>query len=123
MAQAIIRALPLYYQGKKFAEVSSGTYDINSGDEAQFGTEGYMGHSDGATVSKIDADVVVPVPGITETVLADMLAKKYVQMGIFADGAFNQHTMRITHASYTWDSKTGAAKGKFTFEGGPPDQT
>lgn len=121
MSQVIIRPFPLYYGTKKIAEVSSGTYDVTPGDEAQIGTDGYLGHSDGATITKIDADCIVPVKGLGVTILADMLAKKYVQVGIFADGKSQQLQMRVTHASYSWDSKTGKASGKFSFEGGSPD--
>lgn len=123
MALPIIRPFPVYYKNKKVAEIASGSYDIAPGDEAQIGTDGYLGHSDGAVLTKIDAEVIVPVKGLGVTILADMLAKKYVSVGIFADGKSHQMDMRITHAGYSWDSKSGKATGKFTFEGGAPDLT
>lgn len=121
MSLPIIRPFPIYYKNKKIAEVNSGTYDIAPGDEAQIGTDGYLGHSDGATITKIDATVIVPVKGLGVTILADVLAKKYVSVGIVADGKSHQMDMRITHLAYDWDSKTGRAQGKVTFEGGAPD--
>lgn len=119
--QTIFRAFPLYYQNKKVAEITSGTYDVAPGDEMQVGAEGIMGYSDGTLVTKIEADCIVPVKGLSVTILSDMLAKKYVSVGLVVDGKSHQLDMRITHASYNWDSKAGTAKGKFTFEGGKPD--
>lgn len=46
-----------------------------------------------------------------------------MSVGIVVDGKSHQMDMRITHANYTWDSKTGKAMGKFSFEGGQPDVT
>ncbi len=121
MAHAIIRAFPLYYKGKKVAEIASGTYDVEPGDEPQYGSEGLLGYSDGTTISTIDTDCIIPVKGMGVTIVSDMLAKKYVSVGIFVDGKSHQMDMRITHASFTWDSKSGKAMGKFKFGGGSPD--
>jgi hypothetical protein len=121
--QAIIRPFPLYYKNKKVAEIASGSYDIAPGDEMQVGAEGVLGYSDGCTVTKIEADCIVPVKGLSVTIMSDMLAKKYVSVGIVVDGKSHQMDMRITHANYTWDSKSGKAMGKFSLEGGTPDVT
>lgn len=121
MARAIIRALPMYFNGKKIAEVSDGTYDIASGDEAHVATEGYMGHSDGATMTKVNANTVIPVAGMTTTVEDALLNKRYVSIGIPVNGKFHQIDMRVVNANYKWDFKTGSCSGSFSFEGGAPE--
>lgn len=121
MARAIIRPLPLYFNGKKIAEVSDGSYDITSNDEAHIATEGYFGHSDGATTSKVNPNCVIPVRGMQTTVIDVLLNKRYVQMGIPVDGKFHQVDMRCVSANYKWDHKNGSMMGSFAFEGGEPD--
>jgi len=59
----IIRALPLYVDSRKIAEVSGGSYEHNSNDELQIATEGYMGHSDGADTCRVQANTITPVKG------------------------------------------------------------
>ena len=117
----IIRALPLYVNGQKIGEVSSGTYDINTNDQAQVGTEGYMGHADGATLTSIKASCVIPVVGMQQVFDSTMASRAYVSVGIPANGKFQKFDARITQASYKWDFKNGNAMGDFTFEGGAPD--
>ena len=68
MARALIRPFPLYANGLKVAEVSGGTYEIASGDEMQIATDGYLGHSDGATTTKVSPSCIIPVKGMKVTV-------------------------------------------------------
>ena len=121
MARQIFRAFPLYVNGKKIAEVSSGTYDVNPNDEAQVGTEGYMGHADGATITRIQATCMIPVVGMQVQFDAIIKARQYVQVGVPINGKFQQVDMRITQANYKWNFKNGQAEGDFTLEGGEPD--
>lgn len=113
----------MYYVGKKVAEIRSGSYEIDSGDEPQIGTDGLLGYSDGTVITKIDTNLIVPVAGVSVTIVSDMLFKKYVSMGMFADGKSHQMTMRILKAKYDWDSQSGHALGAFSFGGGKPDLT
>lgn len=123
MARAIIRALPVYFNGKKIAELSDGTYNIASGDEAHVATEGYMGHSDGATMSKVNCNCVIPVKGMQTTVEDALINKRYVSIGLPVNGKFHQIDMRCITADYKWDFKTGSCTGAFAFEGGGPEIT
>lgn len=123
MAQNIIRPFPLYFRKKKVAEIQTGTYDITPGDEEQIGAEGVLGYSDGATVTKIETDCIVPVRGMKSRIIDALLKKQYAQVGVMVDGQFHQIDMRVTHGTYSWDHKTGRAMGKFTFSGGEPDVT
>lgn len=121
MARAMIRAFPMYLNGKKIAEVSDGTYDIASGDEAHIATEGYMGHSDGAATTKVNPNCIIPVKGMQTTVDDLIINKRYFSIGIPANGKFHQIDMRCVSASYKWDFKSGSATGSFSFEGGAPE--
>lgn len=123
MARGIIRACPLYLNGKKIAEVQDGSYDIASGDEAHIGTEGYYGHSDGSTMCKVNANCIVPVKGMQTTLSDVLLNKRYVSMGIPIDGKFHQIDMRLVNGNYKWDFKSGSCNGAFSFEGGAPELT
>ncbi len=121
MARNIIRAFPLYLNGKKIAEVSDGTYEVMSGDESHVATEGYFGHSDGATLTKCNPNCIIPVKGMQVTVDDLILNKRYFEIGLPVNGKFQQTTMRMVSASYKWDFKSGSATGTFQMEGGPPE--
>lgn len=123
MARGIIRALPMLLDGKKVAEVSDGSYDIESGDEPHIATEGYMGHSDGAVMVSATFNCVIPVKGMQVIVDSLILNKKYVTLGIPVNGKFHQVDGRITSGNYAWDFKSGSCKGTFKFSGGAPDLT
>ena len=121
MAQRVIRNAPIYFKGKKIAEIETASYEINSGDEAQIGTDGYLGHSKGAITSKFDANVIVPVAGLGVTVTDALLRKEDVNIGFFADGKMHQAECRTTTARFDSDSRAGKLTGTFSFEGGKPE--
>jgi hypothetical protein len=121
MANARIRYSPLYFGGQKFAELHTSGTAINSGDEAQYGAEGYLGHSDGAIMTKISGTAIVPVVGTNVDVLSLLKNKSYVGVGQFIGGKWVEVSMRCLSANYDTDRKTGKMEGKFEFEGGEPD--
>lgn len=121
MAQSKFRSFPVYLKGKKIATLAESTYDIESGDEPQFGAEGILGHSDGITTTKIECNVVVPVAGSPVGFLDAILGKQDVEVKIFADGKIQTITGRLTAANYTSNARNGEARGRFTFSGGAPD--
>ena len=123
MARGIIRAAPLYMNGKKIAEVSDGTYDISSNDESHITTDGYAGHSDGAATTKINANTIVPVKGMQTAVDDALVNKRYVSMSILMNGKIHQIDMRLVNGNYKWDFKSGSCAGSFSFEGGAPEIT
>jgi hypothetical protein len=123
MARALIRPAPLYVNGKKFAEIASGTYELNSNDESQVATDGYMGHADGSMTSKVSASAIVPVKGMQVTVDTFLVNKTYVTVGIFQNGKFHQVDMRVVSNSYKWDFKNGQNQCDISFEGGQPEIT
>lgn len=115
------RSAPIYFKGKKIAEIESGDYTIDSGDEPQHGTDGLMGFSKGQITTKVTANVVVPVAGLTTTLEAALLNKDTVTIGVAVGGKLHQIDMNPMTCSYKSDSKAGTLKGTFEFHGGKPD--
>ena len=121
MAKALIRPAPLYYKGKKVAEIREGTYDIESNDQREICAEGYIGHTDGATTSSVQMTLIVPVPGLSIPLLADMLRKAYVKIGLFEDAKLHNLEGRVTKISYSWNFEKGENRCVGSFESGAPD--
>jgi hypothetical protein len=120
MAQPIIRALPLFLQGQKVAEVASSTENRDINAALQYGIDGVVAVSIGADeISGLDFDTVIPVLGMNISI--DSLIGVPIQIGSFRDGRMMLSNGVIKSSSYTSDSKTGEAKGKFTFIGGAPE--
>lgn len=121
MARALIRPAPVFYKGKKVAEIREGTYEIDSNDQREITAEGYIGHSDGATTSSVQMTLVVPVPGISITMLGDMLNKSYVKVGVFEDNKLHNLEGRFVKLAYSWNHEKGENRLVGSFEAGAPD--
>jgi hypothetical protein len=115
-----IRPTAIFINSRKVAEVESNNYDVASGDEAHVGTEGYMGHSDGATMSKLTLNTIVPVLGMEIRVKQLIDNKQYCTVSVIVDGDAEQIEGRFVSRSYSSESKSGSLKGVFNFEGGAP---
>lgn len=123
MSRGIFRAFPMYINGKKVAEIHSGDNDVNNNDEAVVGTDGYAGHADGATMTRIQANAIVPVAGTQIDLDSIRKNRTYVQVDLAVNGKAQTCDMRLVNSKYSWDFKNGRAEGSFTFEGGEPDYT
>jgi hypothetical protein len=123
VANLVIRNAPVFFKSKKIAEIETASYEVNSGDEAQIGTDGYLGHSQGAITTKLDCNVIVPVAGLKTTMMDALLRKLDVNIGAFVDGKLHQFDARCTTARFDSDSRAGKLTGTFTFEGGEPRVT
>jgi hypothetical protein len=121
MSKSLIRPAPVYYRSKKVAEIREGTYEIDSNDQREIAAEGYIGHTDGATTSNIQMTLIVPVPGLSIPMLADMLRKAYVKIGLFEDAKLHNLEGRITKISYSWNHEKGENRCVGSFESGAPD--
>jgi hypothetical protein len=121
MARGVFRAYPMYIGGKKVAEIHSGDNDVNNNDELVIGTDGVLGHADGATVTRITANAVIPVAGTEIDLDSIRKNRQYVQVDLAVNGKAQMCDMRLIAAKYSWDFKNGRADGSFTFEGGEPD--
>ena len=120
---AVFRQAPVFFKGKKIAEIESAKYNIATNREAQIGAEGYMGHSKGPIITKISANCVIPVSGMTSRITTALLTGESVTIGIAVDGQLHQIDMTATTADFDTDTKSGNLKGSFEFEGGQPEVT
>lgn len=112
----------MYFNGKKIAAVARGTYDIMSGAELALGAvDGYLAHMNGWPTIKVVPSVIVPVVGMEAAVENFLFDETTLQLGLPANGRFQQTDVRIVGISYHWDWKTGAVTGDLTFEGGKPE--
>lgn len=121
MGNSRFRSFPLYVKNRKVAEVNGIAYDLESGDELQFGAEGVLGVSEGIPTVKIEADAVIPVQGMSVDLVTIMLSKQNVGIGIRVDGKLHKVDAHLTACNFSSQSRNGEAKGKFTFIGGAPD--
>jgi hypothetical protein len=113
---SIFRPNPLYINSLKVAEVSNSTEDRTVNGSNQYGIEGVLGQSIGADEIKVDFDTVTPVQGMEISI--DDLIGVPVSIGLFRNGRLAITTGVIMTSQYTSDSKTGEAKGKFSYTGG-----
>jgi hypothetical protein len=117
MGQARFRHYPIYIRNRKVAEFNAGAYDMESGDELQYGSEGILGVSDGIINLKLEGDAVIPVSGTSIDFTTIFLGKQYVSVMIRVNGKRHVWVGRLTSMNYNSASKNGEAKGKFTFIG------
>jgi hypothetical protein len=124
MAFVRVRHASMYVAGKKVAEMFSNTYHVGSGDEPQFGDDGFQGMSDGAITTTLDCETIVPVIGTSVDILSLLLNKQDsdINLGLMS-GRLHTVTMRCTEADYKSDAKTGTLTGTFKFFGGVPTLT
>jgi hypothetical protein len=115
-----IRPMAIYINSRKVAEVESSTYEHMSNDEAQIGTEGYVGHSDGAEMTRASFTGIIPVAGMEVRVKEIIKNKEYVTMQFLVDGDVESAEGRITGRNYSSDNRSGKLTGVFNFEGGAP---
>lgn len=112
----IVRAAPIYLNGKKIAEIESGDFEVMDSGEPVVTIEGYQDDSDGAITSTMTCNTILPVAGMTTPIQA---GQRYT-MGIFINGKNYQARMKCRKAKYSTDTKNGTSKGQFEFGGGPP---
>ena len=118
---ATIRSAAVTFKGKKIAEIESADYTIDGGDEPQHATDGLLGFSKGQITTKITANVIVPVAGLSTTLESALLNKQTVTIGWLGGGKLHQIDMNPMTVNYKSDSKSGSLKGTFEFHGGAPD--
>lgn len=121
MADSRFRHYPVYVRNRKVAEMNAVAYDIESGDELQFGAEGVLGVSEGIPTVKLEGDCVIPVAGMKIDIISMLLSKQNVSVGIRVNGAMHKFTGHCTSANFSSSSRNGEARGKFVWIGGAPD--
>jgi len=121
MASVKIRSASMFVGGKKIGQIEGIDYEYSTGDEAQFGDPGYLGHSDGAGTTKLSASGIMPVAGQDVDFLARMQAKEDFDIALgIVNGKIHNVTMRGESAKVTGSQKAGTLHGSFAFAGGEP---
>ncbi|WP_394849700.1 hypothetical protein LZC95_19885 [Pendulispora brunnea] len=122
MANVKVRSASIYVSGRKFGECFENTYDVESGDEPQFGDGVVLGFSDGIIQTTLSCKSVMPVGGSSVNMLVLMKNKTDLDVALATiDGKIHQVSMRVTKASVQSTHKNGTQEGTFTLSGGEPD--
>lgn len=107
--------------GKKIATAVTNEVSLNSGDEMQFGDEGFAGFSDGATTTSCEVLEIIPITGTSFDFDSAIVNKQDLNMGFgLLNGNIWQVPMRATKHDYKSDAKTGSLTGSVSLAGGPP---
>lgn len=117
MAQLTFRHVPLRFDNKKIAEVNQTTFEVISGDEPQFGSDGLLGYSDGATTGRCQFRTVTPVKGHEKDLDLAIYEKKTVVLVLPIGGKSHTLEGRMTGMSYETDARAGTLTGSYTVEG------
>ena len=112
----ILRGSPVYWNGKKIAEVQKSNYQIKGGVTQEIGAEGFLGNALGPILTMLKLDCAVPVEGMTTRLQVQQSGK----LGVIADG--KQHLIDATVNDVTYDSDNASGKNtaSFDFSGGQP---
>jgi hypothetical protein len=122
MANPQIRNAQIYADGLLLGFAKSNTYDISTNRQAQIAAQGYVGHSVGTKLTKLEYDEIIPASGIRSDMIKKFLMEdKSVTIGYFAGGDLYTQDMEVTQATITGEALNGTLTGKFTLEGGIPD--
>lgn len=119
-----VQAASVYANGRKVGQLVSSDYTMQANDEAQFGTEGYEGESDGAITTALEAEGFDPLPGMDFDFEGAMANKDYIDIAIaLVNGKIHQVTMRAQTAGTRSDHKSGAKQKRISLRGGSPSIT
>lgn len=122
MALPKIRNAEIYVDNLRLGLAKSNTFDIATNKQAQAAAEGYIGHSHGVKMTKLEFDEIIPASGLRSDIIKKyLLADKAVTVGYFFGGALATVEMEVTQATITGEALNGTLYGKFVFEGGEPD--
>jgi hypothetical protein len=115
---SVFRAQSIYWNGKKVAEVSGSTFDLNANSANQYGTEGVLGQSRGAQETKLSMDTVVPTQGHEIGFLLGLVNEETVTVSVLVDAHLCNVEGTLVSLSYTGKSKEGESTCKVEFIGG-----
>lgn len=123
MSNPVVRAFPVFYQGRKIATAYENDYRITTGRTRLFGAEGYLTHSKGAVVTSLSINLVIPVTGEAPETVLDALNQDDVTIGIPVGGKVHTVVMAITEKDMKSNTERGTVEGTMTLEGGVPNVT
>lgn len=112
----IMRGSPVYWNGKKIAEIQKSSYQLKGNVTQEIGAEGFYGNSLGPVLSTLKLDCSIPVEGMTTRLLPQQNGK----LGVIADGKMHVIEATVNDVSYESDFTSGKNSGSFDFTGGAP---
>lgn len=120
-----VRAASVFVGGRKVGQFTEGTYEIDSGDEPNYGdNNGVVVYSDGIIETKLTMKTYEPVSGIDFDICGAMLAKTDLQMTItLIGGMVHQLVMRPLKSQWDTQWKGGKLDGNYNFGGSAPKRT
>lgn len=114
----------VFAEGAKVATAHAFTLKLMGNDEAQFGDDGFLAFSQGATTSSADITEVVPEEGTTFSWDQAILDKEDVEIQwATIDGNIWELPMRCLDSEYNSDVQKGTLNRKVTLGGGKPQIT
>lgn len=123
MANVTVRAAVIRVASKKIAEAHSGDLSVASGDQAVFGAEGYLGHTQGATTCKLTLKAIIPVAGMSKDLTKLVLTKQRSSVTFLAGGIEYQIENAVAvNFAISSETQSGVLEGTFDFEGGVPTE-
>jgi hypothetical protein len=120
---AIVRPISLYLGNSKFAEVTSGDYNVTAGNESLIADGGWIGESSGAVTTEITPSIIIPVSGTTVDAVTLILQDKYIKASMLIGGKIHTVDVKANGASFKWDHKSGMCTGDLKLRGGKPQLT
>lgn len=121
MAQPTVRHMSLYLNDKKVATINNISVTFDSGRTALYGSEGYLTHSKGAMMTRMDFTEVTPVGGSDLTALEKkFFNQEDVDVALIVGGTAKRLPMALKQFQFDSASESGACTGKGQLEGGRP---
>jgi hypothetical protein len=121
MATYRVKHASVFANGAKVGTMNTNDIEVNSGDEIQFGDEGFAGWSDGATTTSCDVGEFVPIQGTTFNWAQAVLNKQVLNMSFaVVNAGIWEIDMRATSQGIKSDAKAGTQMSSTKLTGGAP---
>ena len=121
MANPTVRHIAVYINSKKAATINNVSVTFDSGRTALYGSEGYLTHSKGAVMTRMDFTEVTPVSGSDLVSLEKKFFRQEdVEIAVIIGGTAKRLPMAMKQFQFDSQSESGAATGKGSLEGGLP---
>ncbi|MGN6103715.1 MAG: hypothetical protein ACTHU0_01295 [Kofleriaceae bacterium] len=117
---ASFKAMPVYVNGKKVAELQDCDVKFMSNGEQITGHDAVLGYSTGIVTMEVSAGTAMPEAGLSVNIIQMVLKQQDVQIGVRIGPQTYKSDGRFLSANITSTSKSGVQTGKFEFSGGEP---
>lgn len=116
----VFRAMPVFVNNKKVAEIKEATVKIMTNGEQQTGFEEVLGESEGIVTVEGSFSEVIPVVG-TEIDIVDLLVnQRYAGIGVLVNGKTMKMEAKFVDGEFKSTSKSGVVEGSFNWRSGRP---